>query len=103
MTRVEIWTLLAAGVIGLILGTGYFAGLWWTLGRVSRASRPTIWLAGSFLIRVVLIMAAFYLLLLQGLAALAVALVGFLLARFFWLQRKKPANYGRSLRKKAKE
>jgi uncharacterized membrane protein YdjX (TVP38/TMEM64 family) len=46
------------------------------------------------MVRIVLIMGAFYLLLLQGIAALAAALVGFLLARFFWLRRKKPVNHG---------
>lgn len=95
MAMVDVWILLAAGVIGLILGMGYFAGLWWTLGRVPRASRPGLWLAGSFLVRVVLIMGAFYLLLLQGMAALAAALVGFLLARFIWLRHKKTSSQTR--------
>lgn len=95
MAKVELGLLLVAFVFGVILGMGYFAALWWTLGRLPHAARPGLWLAGSFVVRIVLIMGAFYLLLLQGISALAAGLVGFLLARFFWLRRKKPVNPGR--------
>jgi F1F0 ATPase subunit 2 len=98
MTTNEIWPLAAAAALGLILGGAYFGALWWTIGRLPGTSRPTFWLAGSFIVRISLAMGAFYLLLLQGVSALAAALVGFLLARFLWLRLKSPGKKPKPLR-----
>ena len=43
------WLLAIAG--GAVVGTLYFAGLWWTVQRAARTSHPVMFVAGSFLIR----------------------------------------------------
>ena len=43
------WLLAIAG--GGAAGVLYFAGLWWTVRRASRASHPVLIIAGSFLLR----------------------------------------------------
>lgn len=97
MTINEIWPLAAAAVLGLMLGGGYFGALWWTIRRLPGASRPGFWLAGSFMVRISLAMGGFYLLLLQGVARLAAAMIGFLLARFLWLRLRQPDKKPRPL------
>jgi F1F0 ATPase subunit 2 len=43
------WLISIAG--GGAVGALYFASLWWTVQRAARASRPVLWIAGSFLLR----------------------------------------------------
>lgn len=69
---------------GLLVGAAYFAGLWWTVRKVTRVQRPAPWLLGSFVARSLLALAAFALVLrLASPFALLAALIGFMAAR--WL------------------
>jgi F1F0 ATPase subunit 2 len=88
MTGHELQRLLAALVFGVILGGGYFGALWWTVRRLPGKQHAGRWLAASFLLRLAVTTGAFFLLLPWGAGALAAAMVGFLLARFFWLRSK---------------
>jgi F1F0 ATPase subunit 2 len=92
MTTAEIWRLITAMLLGVLLGGGYFGALWWTVRRLPRMPRPGFLLGGSFVVRVTLVVGAFYLLLLQGIGVLAAAMGGFLLARFVWLRSKSPRS-----------
>jgi hypothetical protein len=49
-------------------------------------------MGGTFVVRITLVVGAFYLLLLQGIGVLAAAMGGFLLARFVWLRSKSPRS-----------
>ncbi len=88
MTGHELQRLLAALVFGVILGGGYFGALWWTVRRLPGTRHAGQWLVASFLLRLAVTVGAFYLLLPWGAGALAAAMAGFLLARFFWLRSK---------------
>lgn len=69
---------------GLLVGAAYFAGLWWTVRKVTRVSRPAPWLLGSFVMRSLVALGVFALVLRLGSPlALVAALIGFMAAR--WL------------------
>jgi F1F0 ATPase subunit 2 len=75
----------AAAACGGLLAAVYFGGLWWTVRRLPEAKHPWGWYFGSLLLRVALIMAAFFLIIQQrDLPLLAACLVGFLGVRV-WL------------------
>ncbi len=72
---------LAAGVL---LGTIFFSGLWWTIRRGLASRRPGFWFIGSMLTRSGLAVAGFHLLLTlpgSGWKTLAAGLLGFIIAR----------------------
>lgn len=73
--------LLLGALAGLVLGSAFYVGLWATLRRAGRASRPWAWIVGSFLLRLAVVGAGFLLLAREGPWALAGALAAFLAAR----------------------
>lgn len=44
---------------GVLLGLAYFGGLWWTLGRLPERRRPHAWVALSFALRALVVLAGF--------------------------------------------
>jgi F1F0 ATPase subunit 2 len=72
-----LFSLLAGGAIGLF----YFGGLWWTVRRMPDAQTPVILLMGSFMLRSVVAVTAFYLVAADW-VTLVTAVIGFLIARF---------------------
>lgn len=80
----NVTTVLLGLCAGLVVGAAYFAGLWWTVRKVTRVQRPAPWLLGSFVVRSLLALGAFALVLTLGSpVALVAALIGFMAAR--WL------------------
>ncbi len=80
----NVTTVLLGLFAGLLVGAAYFAGLWWTVRKVTRVRRPAPWLLGSFLVRSLVALGAFALVLRLGSPlALVAALIGFMAAR--WL------------------
>ncbi len=77
----EAVLLAGCGLAGLVLGIGYFAGLWWTVRRAVGSRRPAAWFAASFVLRALLAGAVFWLVARHGAAALVSSLAGFVLAR----------------------
>lgn len=73
-------------IIGLGAGAGlgwfYFQGLWVTVARLPTLQRPGLWMAGSLLLRLLLVLGGFvWLGRSGGWAALVSGLVGFVSAR----------------------
>jgi F1F0 ATPase subunit 2 len=75
---------------GLLLGVFFFGGLWWTVQKLSTVRSPTILVFVSFLVRTAVVMLGFYVLLMQGLPHLFIALGGYLVARMWCVYRLKP-------------
>ena len=46
---------------GIMLGTMYFAGLWWTVSRGLASANPALWFLGGRLARTGLVLGGFYL------------------------------------------
>jgi F1F0 ATPase subunit 2 len=89
---IEIITWLLAAFGGLVLGLFYFAGLWFTLQRVSGHPHPALWVAGGFLLRLAVSLSGFYLILGpdRSLIRLGIALLAFLVVRVVLTRRLRP-------------
>ncbi len=73
--------ILQAGIIGLVCGTFYFGGLYWTVEKGLSSKRPVLLFLGSFLLRSGAVLAAFYFTM-DGQAIRAlISLAGFVIAR----------------------
>ena len=73
--------LLLGAVAGLGLGSAFYLGLWATIVRAGRATRPWRWFVGSLVLRLVIVGTGFMLLARGGPWLLVGALVGFAAAR----------------------
>jgi F1F0 ATPase subunit 2 len=91
MTTTELSRLAISLVAGGLLGAGYFGGLYLTVKRVGQVSSPQLLLVASFLVRLLVVLGAFYLLSAWGALAMMTGMGGFLIARLAWLR----SRYGR--------
>lgn len=66
---------------GLVLGILFFGGLWLTVKKVVTSKRPSLWLIGSFLIRVSITLVGFYYLSQGSWKNLLISVLGFIIAR----------------------
>jgi F1F0 ATPase subunit 2 len=66
---------------GVSIGASYFLGLWWTVRRATRSSRPTPLLLASFVVRLTLALGLLLVVVRLGPLSLVAALLGFLAAR----------------------
>lgn len=74
---------------GALLGAGYFAGLWFTVRCMAKASSPYRLYGLSLLLRLTLALGGLYLLAVRGTAVLLAGGVGFITARQLWLLGKR--------------
>jgi F1F0 ATPase subunit 2 len=58
---VELLSLAPPFAAGLVLGTIFFGGLWWTVRRGLAAEQPALWFFGSLMLRMGLVLGGFYL------------------------------------------
>jgi F1F0 ATPase subunit 2 len=74
---------------GLLLGTFFFGGLWWTVIRGVSSERPALWFFGSLLLRMSITLAGFYVVGRENWERWLLCLAGFVLARLVvkWLPR----------------
>jgi F1F0 ATPase subunit 2 len=73
--------LIAALAAGLVLGTIFFGGLWWTVRRGLTATVPAVWFGLSALGRMALAIFGLYCFARLGLPSLLACLCGLLVAR----------------------
>lgn len=66
---------------GLLLGTVFFGGLWWTVRKCLTTPHPALWLLGSALVRMSITLAGFYLVSDGKWERLLACLLGFITAR----------------------
>ncbi|MDB5240700.1 MAG: hypothetical protein JWP57_1325 [Spirosoma sp.] len=78
----ETARMLVALVAGLGLGMLFFYGLWLTVQRTLTARNPALWMLGSFLLRVSIVVAGFYYVAQGNWRHLFSCLLGFVAARF---------------------
>ncbi|HRQ40485.1 MAG TPA: ATP synthase subunit I [Chloroflexota bacterium] len=84
--------LLLSFFVGGVAGSLYFGGLWYTVRQLPTTNRPALLLIGSFLLRLVLLLATLYLLTSAHWSYLLSALVGLLLARTLLIRRWGPES-----------
>ncbi|MDA9921995.1 hypothetical protein N9406_03235 [Verrucomicrobiales bacterium] len=78
----ELLFIVLSGLSGLILGTLFFAGLWWTMRKGLASPRPALWFLGSMLCRTGIALAGFYFVGSGSWKRLLACLLGFVIARF---------------------
>lgn len=66
---------------GILLGTFFFGGLWWTVRRGVLVKQPTFWFFGSMLLRMNIVLLGFYFILGNDWMRLLAGLFGFIVAR----------------------
>jgi len=79
--------LLLSFMTGVLLGTAYFSGLWYTLKRLPDSGRPFASLFWSFGVRASVVLTGFYLVMDGRWDRLLAALLGFILTREILVRR----------------
>ena len=69
-------------VAGLVLGTIFFGGLWWTVRKGVSSKHPALWFLSSMLVRMSIVLLGFYFVGRGDWQRLVACLVGFIIARF---------------------
>jgi F1F0 ATPase subunit 2 len=77
----DVLNLVLALTAGLVLGSMFFGGLWWTIQKGLSSHRPALWFFGSLLVRTSLALAGFYFVFSGRWERLMACLLGFILAR----------------------
>ncbi|MHB8898504.1 MAG: N-ATPase subunit AtpR [Thermoguttaceae bacterium] len=90
MAMNEAPTLVLAWVAGVLLGTVFFGGLWWTVRKGVSSQRPALWFFGSLLLRVSIVLAGLYLVSGGHWERLLACLLGFVIARFLVIRLSRP-------------
>lgn len=67
--------------MGIVLGTFFYGGLWWTVQKVAASKRPGVLLVGSFITRAAIVLGAFLLVAQGGWRGVLACFLGFLVAR----------------------
>jgi len=65
---------------GIVLGTMFFGGLWWTVRQGVSAERPALWFLGSLLVRTGIVLTGFYVVAGGHWERLLLCLLGFIIA-----------------------
>jgi F1F0 ATPase subunit 2 len=74
-------TLLMPLFAGLLLGTIFYTGLWWTVQRGVESKTPALWFVGSLLLRTAIVLSGFYLISNGEWRRIAICFLGFFVAR----------------------
>ena len=83
-----------AFLTGLILGTVFFAGLWYTVKKAVNAKTPALWFIGSFILRMGIVLLGFYLVAQGHWSGLLISVLGFIIARFIVVHYTKSTIKG---------
>ncbi|UHD16450.1 ATP synthase subunit I [Thiocapsa bogorovii] len=94
--------LVLAGAAGLALGAVFFGGLWWTLRKSLNSPRPALWLLGSALARMSLVLVGLYLVSGGQWQRLLAGLAGVICARFIVLGLTGPGDDHQTVAKEAR-
>jgi F1F0 ATPase subunit 2 len=73
--------LILALLAGLLLGTIFYGGLWWTVRRTVSSKSPGAWLIGSFSLRAMIAVGGFYFVSRGDWRSWLACFLGFLVAR----------------------
>ncbi len=68
---------------GIILGTFFFLGLWWTIKKSVSVKTPAIWFFSSLIVRLGVVLIGFYFVSHNHWERMLLCLIGFLIARVF--------------------
>ena len=78
----ETLLMILAFVAGIVLGIIFFGVLWFTVKKTVTAKAPWLWMLGSFIVRIAIVLTGFYFISDGNWQRLIACLVGFIIARF---------------------
>ena len=78
----EIVYIILAFIIGLLLGTIFFGGLWFTVKKLVTSKIPALLFLGSFILRVSVTLIGFYYISSGSWQRLLICVAGFIIARY---------------------
>jgi F1F0 ATPase subunit 2 len=82
--------MVVACVSGVLLGTVFFGGLWWTVRKGVSSPQPVLWFFGSLLLRMSIVLGGLYLVGRGHAERLLLCLLGVVVARFIVLRLTRP-------------
>ncbi|MDE3021755.1 MAG: hypothetical protein KGI54_07835 [Pseudomonadota bacterium] len=77
---------------GILLGTVFFGGLWWTVRRIVSLKRVSFWFLGSLFLRSCIVLSGFYFMFGDNKAKLILGLIGFIIARLILIRATGTVN-----------
>jgi F1F0 ATPase subunit 2 len=78
----EIVYMILAFIVGLLLGTIFFGGLWFTVKKLVTSKIPALLFLGSFILRVSITLIGFYYISTGSWQRLLICMAGFIIARY---------------------
>jgi F1F0 ATPase subunit 2 len=87
MKMIDLYVLIICFIFGGFMGSLYFSGLWQTVSRLADSPHPIRLLMLSFAVRLGLVLAGFYIIMDGSWARLAAAILGFMIARVFLVEK----------------
>ena len=88
----EIVYKILAFIVGLLLGTIFFGGLWFTVRKLVASKIPALWFLGSFILRIGITLTGFYYISSGSWQRLLVCVAGFITARYSVIYFTKSNN-----------
>ena|SRR5665647_440632 len=88
----EIVYMILAFILGLLLGTIFFGGLWFTVRKLVASKIPALWFFGSFILRIGITLTGFYYISFGSWQRLLVCVAGFITARYSVIYFTKSNN-----------
>jgi F1F0 ATPase subunit 2 len=96
----DIAYLITVFIGGLIMGTLYFGGLWFTVKKTLSLKNTALWIIGSYFLRISITMVGFYYLASSSWQRLLICLLGFIVARYIVVSFTKSIDKKQLLFKK---
>ncbi len=87
----ESLTLALSLLAGIVIGMVFFGGLWWTTKKILAPGQPALWFIGSFLVRMSIALAGFYLIAQGVWQRLLICVLGFFIARVMVIRSTRGA------------
>jgi F1F0 ATPase subunit 2 len=88
----ETFSLAPALAAGILLGTFFFGGLWWTVRKGLDSRHAALWFISSMLLRTAVVMLGLYWVMGDSWQRLLAALLGFVVARLLVTRLTKVAQ-----------
>jgi F1F0 ATPase subunit 2 len=81
--------MILAFISGFVLGVIFFGGLWFTVKKAVASKNTALWIAGSSIIRIAIVLTGIYYISEGSWQKMVLCMVGFIVARFMviWLTR----------------
>jgi F1F0 ATPase subunit 2 len=88
----ETLSLMLVLVMGVLLGSIFYGGLWWTVQKGASSKQPAFWFFGSMLLRTIIALTGFYFIAAGHFERLMVCLFGFIIARLIVTRLTQTVN-----------